>query len=272
MNVAERERLPLVPVIVTLKTPVGAAAPAWTVSVDEDPVGFGEKDPLTPLGRFCVDSETEPEDPFVGTTWIVSVTLSPRYTVRLEGVTDSEKSAAGAVVFTTKVMLAVRVTPFDEPVTVSGYEPAGVSTLVWRVRTDGPSVDTTLKLPLTPLGSPDMLSATWYGQLGERVAMTSYVVEPPAVTVLVLGDADSEKLCADVTTSVTVVVRTRLPDVPVTVTVNVPDGVAEDVCTVNAVDDVLAVGENDAVAPVGRPDAVNETLPEKPPLAATPTE
>jgi hypothetical protein len=186
-------------------------------------------------------------------------------------VTESEKSA-GAAAFTTRVTVAVRVTPFDVPVIVSGYEPAGVSTLVCRVRTDGPSVDTMLKFPLAPLGSPETLSATWYGQPGDRVAMTSYVVEPPAVTVLVLGDADSEKLCADVTTSVTVVVRSRLPDMPVTVSVNVPAGVVEDVCTVNAVADVLAVGENDAVAPVGRPDDENETLPVKPPVAVTPIE
>jgi hypothetical protein len=29
---------------------------------------------------FWVDSETEPENPLLGTTWTVSVTLSPRST------------------------------------------------------------------------------------------------------------------------------------------------------------------------------------------------
>lgn len=246
-------------------------ASARSVSVDEVPVGLGENDPLTPLGMFCVDSETEPEKPLLGATWTVSVTVSPRYNHGLEGVTVSEKSA-GAAAFTTRVTVMVRVMPFDAPVIVSGCEPAGVTTLVRTVRTDGPLVRTLLKLPLVPLGSPETLSSTWYAQPGESIAMTSYVVEPPATTVLVLGDADSEKLPPESTTSVTVVVRTRLPDVPVTVSVNVPVGVDEFVCTVNADDEVLAVGENDAVAPAGSPDAENETLPAKPPVAVMPTE
>ena len=71
--------------------------------------------------------------------------------------------------------------------------------------------------------------------------------------------------------SVTVVEFCKLPDVPVKVTVYVPDGVEDDVDTliVEVPDPVTDVGLNVAVAPVGNPLALSATLPLNPLKAVT---
>ena len=63
------------------------------------------------------------------------------------------------------------------------------------------------------------------------------------------------------TVNVKVVVWDREPEAPVTVIVEVPVGVEEEVVSVN-VDEHVGLhepGENAAVAPVGRPEAENDT-------------
>ena len=63
------------------------------------------------------------------------------------------------------------------------------------------------------------------------------------------------------TVNVNVVVRDREPAVPVTVIVEDPGGVDEEVVSASVVEQVGLhdAGENDAVVPAGRPEAENET-------------
>src|SRR5437867_2352086 len=63
------------------------------------------------------------------------------------------------------------------------------------------------------------------------------------------------------TVKLKLVVLVTTPPLPVTVRVEVPMGVVEDVLMVRAVEQVgvHAVGENDAVAPVGNPEAEKVT-------------
>src|SRR5581483_8994022 len=76
---------------------------------------------------------------------------------------------------------------------------------------------------------------------------------------------------AALTMSVTVVLWTRLPLVPVSVSVLVPAGVPVEVVmvTVDEPEPVTDVGLKAAVAPEGRPPAVSVTLPPKPLRAVT---
>ena len=94
---------------------------------------------------------------------------------------------------------------------------------------------------------------------------------PPAATDCDLGAAVSEKSAAAVTASVTVVVWTRAPLVPVMVSVELPTGVFALVVTV-MVDDpvpVTVVGLKLAVAPVGSPLTPKPVLPANPFCAVT---
>jgi hypothetical protein len=61
-------RVPEVPVIVTVASPVAAALLAVSVRVLEPLVGFGENDAVTPLGRPDAARLTLPVNPYWGTT------------------------------------------------------------------------------------------------------------------------------------------------------------------------------------------------------------
>src|SRR5271157_1034034 len=61
-----------------------------------------------------------------------------------------------------------------------------------------------------------------------------------------------------------VVVATRLPEVPVMVTVTVPMVAEPLAVSVSVLVPVVLVGLNDAVTPLGRPDAVRLTVPLNP--------
>ena len=65
------------------------------------------------------------------------------------------------------------------------------------------------------------------------------------------------------------VVCVRLPDVPVTVTVDVPTVAVLLTVSVKRLVDVVGFVENPAVTPFGRPDALSVTLPLNPFTPAT---
>src|ERR1051325_9808172 len=77
------------------------------------------------------------------------------------------------------------------------------------------------------------------------------------------GEAESEKFAAGTTVKETLVELNRLPDVPVTVTENVPVAAEEEAVRVNWVVEADGLGLNEAVSPSGRGDAVNMTVPLK---------
>jgi hypothetical protein len=95
----------------------------------------------------------------------------------------------------------------------------------------------------------------------------------PLLTVMLVGESEIVKSAggAALTTKVTVVECTRLPLVPVTVSVYVPAGVAVLVVT-DIVDDpepVTEVGLNEALAPAGNPLPERLTVPPNPPDPVT---
>jgi len=82
--------------------------------------------------------------------------------------------------------------------------------------------------------------------------------------VRLLGDADRVKLPCGFTVTAIVVLATRLPDVPVTVTFAVPGGAVPLLASVTVLLPVVLAGLNEAVTPLGKPDAERLTDPVKP--------
>jgi hypothetical protein len=90
------ERVPDVPVMVTVAVPVVAVELAVSVSTLVDVVGLVPKLAVTPAGRPEADKLTLPVNPPEGVTVIVLLPLLPRVTLKLAGEADSEKLGAGA--------------------------------------------------------------------------------------------------------------------------------------------------------------------------------
>ena len=88
LSVVVFDRVPEVPVMVTVTVPMAAVLLAASVSVLVVVVGFGLKDTVTPLGRLEVNRLTPPVKPFSGETVIVLVPLLPWVTVTLLGEAD----------------------------------------------------------------------------------------------------------------------------------------------------------------------------------------
>ena len=74
-----------------------------------------------------------------------------------------------------------------------------------------------VKLLVAPAGNPLTVNVTWPVNPLIGVIVTVYVVETPGVTGRLDGDAPTVKSGGAVTTSVTVVVRVKLPLTPVIV-------------------------------------------------------
>ena len=95
VTASEREvvfvRLPDVPVTVTVKVPVVAAAFAESVSTLLVFEGLGANEAVTPLGKPEAEKVTLPLKPFCGTTVIVLEPLVPCTMLRLLGEADSVK-------------------------------------------------------------------------------------------------------------------------------------------------------------------------------------
>ena len=82
-------RLPLTPLMVTVKVPVAALLPAVRVNVLVPVVLTGLKDAVTPLGRPEADKLTAPLKPFAGVIMILLVTWLPCATLRVFGEAES---------------------------------------------------------------------------------------------------------------------------------------------------------------------------------------
>jgi len=91
VTVVECDKVPLVPVMVTVAVPVAAVALAVKVRTLVEVVGFVPKVAVTPEGKPDVDRLTLPVKPPEGVTEIVVFPLLPCTTVTLEGEAESEK-------------------------------------------------------------------------------------------------------------------------------------------------------------------------------------
>jgi hypothetical protein len=83
------DKLPEVPVMVTVTVPVGAVPLAVSVNVLVVVAGFVLNDAVTPLGSPDADKLTLPLKPFCGVTVIVLVPAVPCVIVKLLG--DDER-------------------------------------------------------------------------------------------------------------------------------------------------------------------------------------
>jgi hypothetical protein len=83
--VVEFDKLPEVPVMVTVAAPVVAVLLAVNVNVLVVVAGFVLNDAVTPLGRPEADKLTLPLNPFCGVTVIVLVPAVPCVIVKLLG-------------------------------------------------------------------------------------------------------------------------------------------------------------------------------------------
>jgi hypothetical protein len=91
VTVVECDKVPLVPVMVTVAVPVAAVALAVKVRTLVEVVGFVPKVVVTPEGKPDADRLTLPVKPPEGVTEIVVFPLLPWTTVTLEGEAESEK-------------------------------------------------------------------------------------------------------------------------------------------------------------------------------------
>ena len=152
----------------------------------------------------------------------------------------------------------------DEPVTVTVTVPVAAVLLAASVNVLVLAVLLGLNDAVTPLGRPDADKLTLL--LKPFCGVTVMVLVPvvPCASVMLFGDAEKAKFAGGFTARETVVVLVKLPETPVTVTVNVPVAAALLADSVNVLVLAVLLGLNDAVTPLGRPDADKLTLLLKP--------
>lgn len=260
--------LPDVPVTVTVDAPLAAELLALKVSVLVPAVPAGLKDAVTPVGRPDAARATVPAKPFCGFTVMVLPPLPPCATVALEGDAESVK-LGGAVMVRLIVVVSVRLP--EVPVTVRVDFPAAAEADAAMVSALPPFVVAGLKVPVTPLGRPEIFRLT--SPLNPFCWFTVTVLPPlpPGETVTAAGAAESVKEAAPAMVRLNVVVALRLPEVPVIVSVDVPGAVEAAAMSVRLAATVEEGGVKLAVTPAGRPEILKLTVPLNPFCGATPT-
>jgi hypothetical protein len=118
---------------------------------------------------------------------------------------------------------------------------------------------------VTPLGKPDAPSVTFPANPFVGFTVIVLVPLPPCAMLKLPGAADNVKFGGTVTVKLTVVVWTRLPEVPVIVTVVGPPTVADPLAvSVSRLVPVVGFVPNPAVTPLGNPEAARFTFPANP--------
>ena len=166
-------------------------------------------------------------------------------------------------------MLAV-VLP-DVPVIVTVNAPVVAVLLAVSVSTLEVAEEVGLKAAVTPLGNPDTVNATL--PVNPPMSVTAIVSEPLVPCLTVSEDADGASVKPVVTLAITVstmvVLAVRLPEVPLTVTVEVPTVAVLLAANVTMLEPVVGLVPKVAVTPLGRPLAASVTLPVNPPASFT---
>ena len=178
---------------------------------------------------------------------------------------------------TVKAMVALWTSEPEVPVTVTVAVPSVAVEEAVNVRTEvtvpfaGGVTGLVANDAVTPLGRPVALSVVAELKLFWLVMVIVLVPLPPGFTVKDAGEALMVKfgVAGAFTVRARVVVETRLPEVPVMVTVTVPRVAELLAVRVSVLVVVVLVGLNAAVTPLGRPDAAKLTLPVNPLTAFT---
>jgi len=121
-----------------------------------------------------------------------------------------------------------------------------------------------LKEAETPFPNPETENVTLPPKPFEGVIVMAVVPSLPRATFKLDGDAERLKFGAAVTAREIVVEALKLPDVPVTVTSNVPVTATVLALSCSVLIPVVLGGLNDAVTPLGKPEADKLTLSLKP--------
>src|SRR5262249_7775449 len=116
----------------------------------------------------------------------------------------------------------------------------------------------------TPLPSPETENVTLPLKPFEGVTVMAVVPLLPRATFKLDGDAERLKFGPAVTVREIVVEALKLPDVPVTVTSNIPVTATVLALSCSVLIPVVLGGLNDAVTPLGKPEADKLTLSLKP--------
>src|SRR5262245_24485892 len=161
-------------------------------------------------------------------------------------------------------MVVVTLRLPDVPVTVIEAVPGAAVPLTANVNVLVLVVLVGLNEAVTPLGNPEALRVTLPLKpfCGETVMVLAPVA--PWRIVSVAGCAESVNVGTGFTVTDTVVLLTRVPEVPVMVTLTVPAGAELLAVSVNVLVLVVLGGLNEAVTPLGRPEALKLTLSVKP--------
>jgi len=178
---------------------------------------------------------------------------------------------------TVKAMVALWVSVPEVPVTVTVAVPTVAVAEAVSVSVEvallfaGGVTGLVENAAVTPLGKPVAVSVVAELKLSTLVIVMVLVPLVPCVTVREAGDAPMVKfgVAAALTVSARVVVATRLPEVPVMVTVAVPVVAVALAVSVSTLVEVVGFVPNVAVTPLGRPDAARVTLPVNPPTSVT---
>jgi hypothetical protein len=189
--VVKFDKLPDVPVMVTVTDPVEAVLLAASVNMLVLVVPVGLKDAVTPLGRPVADKLTLLLKPPLGETVSVLVPLAPCMKLRLFGDAERVKLPAG---FTRRVMVVWRVKLPDVPITDRGSVPIVAVPLAVSVNTLVLAVLVGLKDAVTPLGRPDTDKLRFPVKPFSGVTVIVEEALAPCVIVKLLGEAESEKL------------------------------------------------------------------------------
>src|SRR6267378_2558372 len=147
----ECDRVPDLPLTLTLKVPVVAEPPTVNVSVLAEVEEFGLKVAVTPVGRLDAEKLTLPVKPRIGLMVIVDVPVLPRATLRLLGDAERLKFGPG---FTVRAIVVVCVSPADVPVIVTVTLPVVAVLLAVSVSVLVLVVLLGLNDGVTPLGTP----------------------------------------------------------------------------------------------------------------------
>jgi hypothetical protein len=176
---------------------------------------------------------------------------------------DAESVKLGAGV-TVRVMAVVLVRLPPVPVIVTVKPPVGAVLEAVRVNVLLEVVLLGRNEAVTPLGNPEADRLTLALNPFCPASVTELVVVAPCARLKVFGEADRVKLPAEITVRAIAVVLVKAPEVPVTVSVDVPIVAELLAVRVRVVVVWVLAGLKEAVTPLGRPEVEKLTVPLKP--------
>jgi hypothetical protein len=222
-------------------------------------------DAVTPLGNPEALAVTVLAKPLSGVKVSVLLPLAPCAMLSAVGEAAIVK-LGGFVIVTAIVVFAVNAP--DVPVIVTVVVPAAAVDAAVKVIPRGEPLAEP-NVAVTPAGSPEAASATVpVKPFCALMAMLLTPLAPPAKLTLA-GVAESVNVAGAVMVSAMLAFAVNAPDVPVTVTVEIPAVAPAPALIVTVLACVELAGLNVAVTPVGRPLAEKLTVPLKVPRGVT---